>query len=458
MNPRSGPDACPGAVRVHPAADGGLARVRLPGGRLPRRALAALAAAAADLGDGRLDLTSRGNVQLRGLSPGAETELGTRLRAAGLLPSIAHERARNVVCSPLSGRSGGVVDIRGLISEFDAGLCADPALAGLSGRFLFAFDDGRGDVTALRPDLGAHALDADTFALVIAGSDSGVRVAFPDAVGLLLDVARGFLDVSGTAWRTADLDDPIAALTPFLPTTGTPTSFPAPPVPPVGPIQQRDGRTALAALVPLGRLEPAALTALLDTAADEIVITPWRTVVLPDLPGPASLGGGLITDPASAWRGVTACAGRPGCAKSLTDVRADAARSLTLAPLDLLPSPHDAAPPAPTPPAPTLPAPTLPAPAAPAARAAPAAPSAPGSPGSPASPSGVPCGAASDAPGSPPVHWVGCGRVCGRPAGPHVAVVATGDGYEVRAGDDVLARSRDLTATAAAVATTRRKM
>jgi precorrin-3B synthase len=43
------------------------------------------------------------------------------------------------------------------------------------------------------------------------------------------------------------------------------------------------------------------------------------------LPGAPDLTGlGLITDPDSAWHGVTACTGRPGCAKSLADVRADA--------------------------------------------------------------------------------------------------------------------------------------
>jgi precorrin-3B synthase len=33
---------------------------------------------------------------------------------------------------------------------------------------------------------------------------------------------------------------------------------------------------------------------------------------------------GLVTDGDSKWVGVTTCAGRPGCAKALADVRADA--------------------------------------------------------------------------------------------------------------------------------------
>src|SRR4051794_27491073 len=99
-------DACPGAVRLHEAADGYLARVRVPGGHLSLAQAEALGQTAARLGNGDLELTSRGNVQLRGLSPDAGIELATVLQDAGLLPSLEHDRARNIVASPLSGLDG----------------------------------------------------------------------------------------------------------------------------------------------------------------------------------------------------------------------------------------------------------------------------------------------------------------------------------------------------------------
>lgn len=37
---------------------------------------------------------------------------------------------------------------------------------------------------------------------------------------------------------------------------------------------------------------------------------------------------GLVTGPDSPWAGVGACVGRPGCAKSLADVRAEAEAAL----------------------------------------------------------------------------------------------------------------------------------
>ncbi len=169
-------------LRLFEAADGHLARVRLPGGLLSAAGLRALAGAAHELGDGRLELTSRGNVQLRGLTSTDGAELGERLYAAGLWPSETHELVRNIVASPFAGLDGGV-ELVGLVRALDEALCADPRMAALSGRFLFGLDDGRGDVAALAPDV-----------LAVVGPDSalvgGERVGL-DQVPAAMLAARG---------------------------------------------------------------------------------------------------------------------------------------------------------------------------------------------------------------------------------------------------------------------------
>lgn len=371
-------DACPGALQVHTAADGGLARVRVPGGALTIAQLRVLAAAARDLGDGALELTSRGNVQLRGLRPGAETDLGNRLATAGLLPSPTHETARNVLASVLSGRVGGLVDVRPWVPVFDSGLCADPALAELPGRFLAAFDDGRGDVVGMAPDVGLLAVGAGTVALLLAGVDSGLRTDPEGAVLLALAATRAFLAEraaqGGTAWRLAELADGPARVTTALggPVVA-PVAVPVTPVTgPAGAVRQDDGRTAVAAVVPLGRLTADQSDLLAETAVGDLQLTPWRSVVVPDLPDASAAdeltAAGLVLDAGSPWLQVTACAGRPGCAKSLADVRADAASAVATA--------------------------ALPA-------------------------------------GGVRQHWAGCERRCGRPSGEGVDVVATGSGYRV---------------------------
>ncbi|HZE17081.1 MAG TPA: precorrin-3B synthase, partial [Mycobacterium sp.] len=104
-------DGCPGALQVHQAADGALVRVRLPGGMISAAQLRVLAQASDRFGSGTLELTARGSVQIRGITDPAP--VADAVATAGLLPSATHERVRNIVASPLSGRVGGRYDVRG---------------------------------------------------------------------------------------------------------------------------------------------------------------------------------------------------------------------------------------------------------------------------------------------------------------------------------------------------------
>ncbi|MFE6923516.1 precorrin-3B synthase [Nocardia sp. NPDC057663] len=391
---RSTPDSCPGVLRLHQAADGPLARIRVPGGRLEPGQLQALADAARELGNGHLELTSRGNVQLRQVRDAAA--LADRLDAAGLLPSRTHERVRNIVASPLSGRVGGWADVHGLAVDLDAGLRADPRLAELPGRVLFTLDDGRGDVSTLRGDIGIQAVGADEFALLLAGADTGVRVTASEAVDVMLDAARGFLDLRGTGddgqWRLHEIPGGAERVTETLDRSpaGDRLELGATHTVPIGWLDQDNGLVSLGAGVPLGTL-PARTAEFLAAVERPVYVTPWRSLVITDLDeGPAETvvrvlaPMGLIFDVQSPWLQVSACAGRPGCAKSLTDVRADLAAAVD----------SDRV--------------------------------LPGEPGT--AEMVVP---AEDVTVAGRQHWSGCERRCGRPTGPVTDVVATPDGYRV---------------------------
>jgi precorrin-3B synthase len=321
-------DACPGALHVHQAADGALARVRLPGGMITSQQLEALALAAMQFGSSAMELTSRGNVQLRAVTD--PDGLAEAVAKAGLLPSPTHERVRNIVASPLTGRRDGLADVRALVGRLDAAIQGDPSLAGLPGRFWFSLDDGRGDVSGLGADVGAHFVDAHRAALLVAGVDTGVRMSEADASDTLLTVARKFLAERGKAWRTNELTDP-GILTAELTSSAQPGgTWPPESRPPVGWIEQDDGRVALGAVVPLGVLQARAAQYLAAVDAP-LVVTPWRSVLVCDLDeGVADVALrvlaplGLVFDEHSPWLEVSACTGSPGCAHSVADVRADA--------------------------------------------------------------------------------------------------------------------------------------
>lgn len=323
-------DACPGALQVHQAADGALARIRLPGGQITPAQLCALAEAAAQFAAGTLDLTGRGNVQLRGI---ADTAAVTEsVAVAGLLPSVSHERVRNIIASPLSGRRGGLADVRPWVADLDSAIRAEPLLAGLPGRFLFALDDGTGDVSGWGADAGVHVLD-ERAAVVLAGRDTGVRLGWDDVVPALVAIARRFVEIRGKAWRVSELADTSALLAGFPVTAEAGTLYPPVLRAPVGWITQGDGRVALGAAVPLGVLtaRQAQFVAAIEAP---VVVTPWRSLLVCDLAEPVADTAlrvlapmGLVFDDTSPWLSVTACVGSPGCGKSRADVRAAARRA-----------------------------------------------------------------------------------------------------------------------------------
>ena len=99
-------DACPGALHVHQAADGALARVRLPGGMItaaPTRGAGARRDAIRLAGDGT-DVARKHPDPRRSPTP---TRSPKRSPQPGCCLET-HERVRNIVASPLSGRVGGV--------------------------------------------------------------------------------------------------------------------------------------------------------------------------------------------------------------------------------------------------------------------------------------------------------------------------------------------------------------
>ncbi len=331
-----GDSRCPGVIDLHPAEDGWLARVRLPGGRATSGQLEAIAHVASR-GNGLVDITRRANVQIRGLAEGSGAEAASTLATAGLVPSTTHERVRNIAAGPLGGRHPAALeDTDAVVEELDRALCADDRMAGLPDRFLFGIDDGSNVLHDLALDVALVAEQRDAFRLWIAGSPTSALPSRDQAPAVLLNAASAFLDVRvgarDSAWHVRELRDGAASVaarcdaTLVEPHGHRPTLTISP-----GICRQRDGRAAVTALVPLGRLDETTLTAVSRLTAEldrDVRFSPWRTVSIVDIPAGeaedvalALARVGLVTEPGSGWEFITACVGVGGCTKARIDVR-----------------------------------------------------------------------------------------------------------------------------------------
>lgn len=273
---RTRPDRCPGVLRPWPADDGLLVRLRLPGGRVTSEALAGLMDVAERHGDGRIHVTVRANLQVRAMPSTAgrlPDAVLAAIEATGLLPSRAHDLARNVMASPQTGLAGGRADLRPVVTALDRAVCERSDLSALPGRFLFVLDDGRGDLLDQPCDLGLVALDRDR-AQVRVGHEWGPVVLLADAHRHLVELAARFLEVrgdgAGAAWHVTELADPLVDSTAADSTLPTPR-------PPLdhGPVPGGTHHP-----VPADGLDRAAVDRLC-AAAPELVVTPWRGVLIP---------------------------------------------------------------------------------------------------------------------------------------------------------------------------------
>ncbi|MFT4067134.1 precorrin-3B synthase [Paraburkholderia sp.] len=169
MPPRA--SACPGLVRIVAARDGGICRIRLPGGALSAAQARAIAAASMRHASGVIELTNRANLQLRGVRDGHEAALSAALIRARLGPATAAcstasfaasstassaslpacpataagcaDDVRNVMISPIAGRDpSALIDTAPLCADLLALLQGDARCAALSPKFALLVDGG----------------------------------------------------------------------------------------------------------------------------------------------------------------------------------------------------------------------------------------------------------------------------------------------------------------------------
>ena len=188
-----------------------MVRLRLSGGALTPAMASAIARLARTCGNGIIEVSSRANLQLRGVRDETLGPLQDGFGQLGLLDeNIEAESLRNVMISPLAGLDiGNMFDIRPVALALERRLGEGSALQALPGKFLFLVDDGSlgglGDIAAdVRFELD-HDGPSPQFRLSLGGAEQ-VTLAVCSAARLpdmAASVAGVFLALRGQG-ETAD--------------------------------------------------------------------------------------------------------------------------------------------------------------------------------------------------------------------------------------------------------------
>jgi precorrin isomerase/sulfite reductase beta subunit-like hemoprotein len=319
---------CPSLHEPMAAADGLIVRVKPHVCGLSATDLRLIAEAS---GRGRIELTQRGGLQVRGLDMASAAAFASAMVQAGLAAADpAVERRRNLQLDPAGG-----VALEALAAEVETWLAQDSALAALPAKFGFGFSH-------------APTFDADIVALgeqgeiLLVGGRLAVRASEP--LASIKSLTRAFIDLAAgldpqprrmQALLAAVGEAEVLARTGLSAITAPPRAFDAPRVDVIA-----DG---VGLGVAFGELTPKDLRDVADMAerhgAGRIKLTPGRAIWLGGVTASGAQAllveaeaAGFVTRPGDPRLRVQACVGRPSCAHASADVRADARRLTQLAP------------------------------------------------------------------------------------------------------------------------------
>jgi len=339
--PRRG--VCPGLSEPLSTGDGLLVRIT-PAGTIALDAFAALCAAAPAHGNGIIEVTARGSIQVRGLSTQSAPRFADAIAALGIAADSVP-----IVCNPLAGLDvAEIFDPSAFAAALRRALAEQSLDARLDPKVSVVVDSGaplglariaadirvRADVsdgeTVLRLALGGD--QANALELGVIAADDGVE-AVSRLLLILAERGARARDVIATE-GAACFGDALA----FAPRITAKRSCDAPPSSEaIGLHPLRDGSFAGGIALAFGHAEAAALENLLDAAAAAgarglrtapnrslLAIGVARERAAPFFAAAAQLGFVTCTD--DPRRHVIACAGAPLCASAHIAARAIAPR------------------------------------------------------------------------------------------------------------------------------------
>jgi len=325
--------ACPGLSAPMPTGDGLLARLQ-PIGTIPLAAFAAVCAATRRHGNGVIEITSRGSLQIRGLSATSAPRFAADIAAL----DIVAEDGVAICCNPLAGLDAAeIFDSSVLAGELRHALTQASLAPKLSGKVSVAIDGGGVlGLVHLAADIRLGAQMKSGVVAVAVGGDFATAnplgvVSRPDAA----EAVTRLLDVLAKRGRDARARDIVAtegiaafqhALTELLIGEALPRPMRRS-AEAIGLHGLRDGSLACGVALAFGHADATALERLVEAAAtcgaNGLGTAPGRTLfaigMTPDTASAfAGAAGrlGFIVRADDPRRSVVACAGAPICASA----------------------------------------------------------------------------------------------------------------------------------------------
>ncbi|WP_298836730.1 precorrin-3B synthase [uncultured Roseobacter sp.] len=300
---------CPGAWRPMMSGDGLVVRIRPHLNRLTRDQGLRLADLAKSFGSGIIDLTSRANLQIRGVSTDRHQGLIAELSDAGLLdPGPELEARRNIICAPF-WQAGDLTD-----RLHTALMTRLPELPLLPAKMGIAIDVAETrSLSAAPADFRLERSLDGSLVLRADGASQGVAVTEADAPDALLELANWFVRSGG-----ADA----GRMKKHLTNSELPGQFRGTDPAPDGPLPEPGQRGTFALFgAAFGAIDAAVLHDLLRTSGPTgLRTTPWRLFALENTVIPEQTP--FISAPGDPALRVSACPGAPFCTQAQVATRA----------------------------------------------------------------------------------------------------------------------------------------
>lgn len=317
--------ACPTVTTPMQTGDGLLARI-VANEPVSVEKLCSLCDASQAHGNGIVEITQRGSLQVRGLNAASAPRFAAVIEMLG----IGAGSRPLLLTSPLFGVDAGEpFDSTALLAHLKAAFRPDRRdFQGLGPKVSVVVDGGGSlHLDALPADIRLEATSNHLFKLTLAGDGSSAAFVGYVNMNRVLASVEDLLRLISSRGPAARAKDLVAGLA-----LGTAPAVTRPPCDPIGAYPLKDGTFASGFALPFGHTTAAALKRFAQSAADQGVrrlrAVPGRALLAigSSLAGAETLREsaakeGFIVDVNDARRHVIACAGAPACAAARLPTR-----------------------------------------------------------------------------------------------------------------------------------------